>query len=292
MLYYRCNGKYASCGKRFNCLDFTKLPKTKLTPGQLRLLTTQYGDLSNVSPPSVDDLAGSCSAGRVQTERIVNSLRAAEVKAAKAANRRGKISGDVEIDEAGIRLVYVSVNNPHYKHMAPRLRKGERLPKYWMTYVRVIGLRQRGGSHTYLAMLPVKLLRPNARPPPLANDELLESGLLDRCRKGTVVFSDGAQAYPSVIKAHYRGVLLSRNVAHNRKEYTRRVRTPAGHSSLAGTMSIDAVWKSLKASIPSQLKSKTNKKINPLFEDYIWSWLYRHNNSSATGAAHLGPLFR
>ena len=85
------------------------------------------------------------------------------------------------------------------------------MPKYWVTWVKVIGVRQRGGAKTYLKFLPIRLLRPGTKPPPLSETELLANNMLDRLTpKKTGLYSGSSRAYPSVISKHCRGKLLSR----------------------------------------------------------------------------------
>ena len=270
-------------------MKFSAFPKTKLTAGQLHSVTEKYSDLDNVKPPSVDDLAGACGAGRFQVEDVVTKLRKLEVEHAKRTNQRGQISGDVEVDEHGIRSFCVSRTNPHYKHLIPKVKAGRKPPPYWRAYVRVIGARVRGGSKTYLKFLPLRLVYPTAKPPPLSNEELINSRILNRLRaKKTVVFTDGAKAYDSIIKSMYRGILISRAVSHKNMQFCKKVRTTSGHSKLAGTQSIDSVWSHLQKSIPSSIHTKAGHKMNPLIEDYTWSWLYRQNHKNQDGLKLIG----
>ena len=42
----------------------------------------------------------------------------------------GLSDGGCEIDEHGVRSFHTSTTNPHCKHLAPKLKKGEAMPKY------------------------------------------------------------------------------------------------------------------------------------------------------------------
>ena len=172
------------------------------------------------------------------------------------------------------------------------MKKHEKKPKYWVNHLRVIGLRRRGGSKTYLKFLPPKLCKPGSRPPPLENEELRECGLLRRATKKSVIFTYGAQAYSSVIREDFRGKLIHRHVSHVKHQFTKAVRTPKGRSKIAGTESIDSVWGTLTKSVPSTLHTKVNGSINPLLYKYVWSWLYRLNRKNQNGYKHLAEQFQ
>ena len=222
-LYYNCWTSYDRCNGRTNCMAIGNLPFVKMTPGQVHRAVDAYTNSDNQRPPSSDDIAGLCGGGRTQTAKLVTYLRNLEAQDGQRECENIRIGGDIEIDEHAVRTFHVSVNNKHYKHLEPKLKKGQKKPKYWLVYLRVIGIRQRGGGKTIVKFLPHKLLRPKAKPPPITKEELIESGLLKRCRKGSVIFSDGAKAYGSVINSMFKGKLISREVSHKNMEFTRRV---------------------------------------------------------------------
>lgn len=266
---------------------------SKLSPAMLFMVIHKYTNTDNITPPRVDDLAGDCEGGRDAVKNVVETLRQAEIKAAKRANVRGQVGGDVEIDEHGIRSFHISVGNVAYAKYIPSKLKGQGF-KYYLNYVRVIGLRQRGAGKVYLRFLPPRPLPPGSKPPPLSNSELLRSRILHRCLpKSTVLHADGARAYPSVVKAHFRG-LRTRAVSHKHMEFVKRV-TPArlksGRSaSLTGTQAIDSTWSTLNASIPKELHTKKDHEMNARLEDYVWVWLYRINRRNSDGFVELGKL--
>ena len=55
-------------------MKFSRFPKTKLTPGQLFKVVEQYCDSVNLSPFSVDDIAGTCGAGRYQVYSVCKKM--------------------------------------------------------------------------------------------------------------------------------------------------------------------------------------------------------------------------
>lgn len=252
----------------------------------------RYTSLDNMTAPSVDDLAGEAECGRDAVRSVVEVLRSTESAVAQSENNRGHLTGDVEVDEHGVRSFHISTKNEFYKkYITKKLAAGGHT--YYLNYVRVIGLRKRGGGRVILKMLPPKPLPPGSRPPPLSDAELLESRVLRRVHlKACVIHSDGAQAYPSIIRKHFKG-LKARAVSHKNMEFVKGV--PAVNlgkhwksSTLTGTQSIDATWGTLDACIPSQLRTKVGNKMNPLLEEYIWSWVYRVNHRNVDGFQTLG----
>ena len=85
----------------------------------------KYTNTDGLPTPKVDDVAADCEAGTKAVKKVFDRLMDTEVKVAKRDNQRGQLSGDLEIDEHGIRREYVSKTNPYYqKYITPELRKG------------------------------------------------------------------------------------------------------------------------------------------------------------------------
>ena len=177
-----------------------------------------------------------------------------------------------------MRLAHISPNNKNF--VQPVVKKK---PPYWLLYLRVIGLRRRAGGKMVVKFLGDKLVRPKGRPPPLSEKELIDCKILERASRGSVVFTDGAKAYGTIIKKHFKGKLYSRQVAHNRMQFVRRVTTPSGHSKMAGTQSIDGTWKHLQKHVPQSLHTKKGHKKNPLINIYVNEWVWRHNHREGNG---------
>ena len=108
-LVQRCN-RYG-CNKRFNVMKASPFDGTKLTPKQVNVIVVRYTSLDSIAPPSIDDLAADAETSRKATKFIVDVLQEKEVQLAKKMNEDGKLAGDVEIDEHGLRSFHVSVNN-------------------------------------------------------------------------------------------------------------------------------------------------------------------------------------
>ena len=293
-LFYRCTRN--QCNRRMNVLKHSIFTGLRgLTIKQLAVMIKMYTNTDKAAPPPVDDLAADCDGGRRQTREIVAKLRGVEAAVAKRQNSRGQLAGDLEVDEHGIRSFHVSTTNAAFEKYRTKKLMNKKLP-YFLNYIRVVGLRQRGGGRLYLSFLPPKLLPPKSRPPPISEEELINSGILKRAKPGScVVHTDGAQAYPSVIKRSFRK-LRHQSVAHSRMEFVkpvRPVRLPSGWSaSSSGTQAIDSTWKQLDKAIPAELHTKAGHVVNPLLEEYTWCWLYRVNNCMGDGFTTLGSYVR
>ena len=288
-VFHRCT-RYG-CRYSMNALSNSPFSGTKLNPSKLFMAIHMYTNTDSICPPAVDDVAAHCEGGRAAVGKVIGILRAAEIKRAKLGNRRGQVSGDVEIDEHGVRSFHVSKNNPNFQKYVTEKLLQKNYP-YYLNYVRVAGIRVRGGGKVHLAMLPPVLLPPRSKPPPISNAELLSSRLLKRCAaKSTLIHSDGAQAYPAVIKKFFPRLKTS-SVSHSNMEFVKKI-APVKlrgrmSSSMTGTQAIDSTWTTLDDTIPKELHTKANHNLNPRVVDYIYCWLYRVNHRNVDGLRTLG----
>ena len=211
---------------------------------------------------------------------VVAKLRGVEVAVAKRQNNRCQLAGDLEVDEHGIRSFHVSKTNPVFEKYRTKKLMDKSHP-YLLNSVRVVGLRKRGGGRVYIRFLPSKLLPPKARPSPISEGELISSGIPKRAKPGScVIHTDGAQAYPAVIKRSFPK-LKHRAVARSRVEFVkpaRPVRLPSGlNASSSGMQASDSTWKQLDKTIPAELRAKASHVMNLLLEQYTWCWPYKVN---------------
>ena len=143
-----------------------------------------------------------------------------------------------------------------------------------------------------LAFLPPKLCEKSAVPPCESVAEVLQSKALDRIakRRHSVLFTDGAKAWPSSLERLGMDHVTSQQVRHSHKEF---VNTGQQHSSLAGTMSVDSRWRQLKEWICASTNNKHGKQVNKQLETLVFAWLWRHNRDvSEPLADDLGRLCR
>ena len=100
------------------------------------------------------------------------------------------------------------------------------------------GLKQRDGAGV-LQLFPVKLAPPGSAPPPESEKEILGSSLLHRvdAKKPSVIFSDGAAAWPKATKKVHGKKVKHAAVSHKNSQFTARLRKkPVGGSRTAGTV--------------------------------------------------------
>ena len=293
-LWYRCTSN--ACHVRFNALKHSMFSSAKLTPKQLAMVIQQYVHQHRQDcPASLGQLGGGLRGWRIQETSVVEKLRAVEVAVAKKQNSAGQLTGDLEVDEHGIRSYHVSKTNAAYEqyHSKALLKKSH---PYSLNYIRVIGLCKRGCGRVFVHFLPPKLLPPKSRPPPVSEQEAIDSGILKRAKPGScVIHSDIALAYKTVIKSKFPK-LKHRSVSHRNKEFVKAVkpvRVPSGlTASSSGTQCIDSTWRSLDQTIPTALHTKKGHTVNPLVEEYTWCWLYRINHRMVDGFASLGAYVR
>ena len=117
-----------------------------------------------------------------------------------------------------------------------------------------------------LQFLPAKLVPQGPSPPSESSEEILNSGVLGHVptRRKTLLFTDGAASWPKAVKAQGRRNVQTRFARHFLKEFIREVPSLRGHSRLAGTMSIDSRWKSLKSYLESTWSAKKARRVNPM----------------------------
>ena len=145
---------------------------------------------------------------------------------------------------------------------------------YHLNYIRVVGLRQRGGGRVYLRFLPPKPVAPQAKPPPIGNEELKASGILKHVKEGnaSVVHADGAHAYPVMIQRTLKKV-KTRAVSHKDMEFVRGVRSiklKGGRSATkTGTQSIDSLWGGGRSHM-SRINSRYHRSLNERMREHQW----------------------
>jgi len=285
-LYYKC--KATSCQKRHNVCDYSIFKGTRLSLPDLLRVVTFYCRSNRSKSPLVTDAQAQLKMQRTAVEHIYSSIRAAEAKAGIAFCRRAKLSGSVEGDAQGLRKLYVSPQNGHFKEeikdalrrwKSNKRNKGKLEPKYWHGSIRVCGLKQRDGEGV-LTILPTKLTPPGAAPPPESTAEIVESGLLQRFdeKANSVLFSDGAPSWPKAVKKVCNKKVKTASVSHKKFQFVNKLRKkPVGASRTAGTQCIDRWWESLDAFVPRQLSAKTHKggPVNQRLFNYCFAFAWR-----------------
>ena len=123
--------------------------------------------------------------------------------------------------------------------------------------------------------------------------DVRSSQVFKALRKGSCVFSDGAESFQNVLKQDYPHLKWGGTVAHNQFQFTKNVRTPKGFSNVAGTQSLDRRWQWLDEFIPNQVVAKhSGQAINPILWEYVYAWVWRHNLPTGILLKHLGDVIR
>ena len=294
-VYYGCG----LCGARTLATEFGPFRGIKADPDRLKRLLQFYARANPNQAVRAVEAASQCSVKIPTASRVVHVLRSLEAVAGERLSKSLVLSGDLEGDAHGLRSCFISKDNPHFatavKEAQARQPAGSRVVKVWKLWVRVAGLGARAGSGGKLAVavLPPNLVVTAAAPPPEETEEVKSSGLLQQTKRGgSVLFADGAPAWKAAA-AEVAPWLLHRNVRHKHKEFVRDVQTPVGHSSKAGTQSVDQRWRRLDDYVPAELATKVEREVNPELYGYMWSWVWRHNrNDNVDFESALGRLCR
>ena len=141
--------------------------------------------------------------------------------------------------------------------------------------------------YVFNALADCKMTLPKTRCPTL----LLTSCYLDReggddnvpfdC-KNTMLYSDGALAWPKVSKEMRKGFRI-KQVSHRRQEFLR------GRN--IGTQIADSRWKSMQSWIPKTVKTLYRGRLNKKLMIYVRSWQFRFAHQHQY-IQTLGKLFK
>jgi hypothetical protein len=274
----------------------------RMSAAQLMICLDAYTGNDALKRESTDSICRKVEAGRSSVLHVTQKMGEIIEEAAQKANKEGLISGDLEADGHAVRSTHVSKANPHFKHLHPKAddkssrAQGLRKAKYFLLYIRILGLRKRGSGKMYMAFGDPVLLPPRSKPPPENKSEVLRSNILSRAGAKSVIHFDGAHAWPQVIKDNYKHKKFRvRQVSHKNMEFVRkcrRVRFLDGSqsASLTGTQAVDSTWGSLSKFIPSGVTTKYKQAVNPKLVSIIFQWLWWANHPNTDGFKACGKL--
>ena len=157
--------------------------------------------------------------------------------------------------------------------------KGKRLPPYFLCYIRVFGMSQRGTNRFCFVKAPLKLVPRGAKPPVESVSEVLQSKLLTKIRQNSQCFTDGCLSWESAAKK-MKKTLKFEQVKHCRSQFTRKLRgkRKPGQSKVAGTQQIDKLWTWCKGFICGRVKTRINGLPNPQLYNQAYQYVWRKNN--------------
>jgi hypothetical protein len=161
-------------------------------------------------------------------------------------------------------------------------------------HVRIAGLCERGGKFS-IVRLPHKLVVKGGAPPPEAEDELVEAGLLRQikkeARRKTPLFVDGCVSWKNAVRTLGLNHVQVISVSHSAKEYCLPKDGVVGLSQLGGTQSIDCRWMHLDRYIGTHINTRSaDHSVNADLYMLMYSWLWRHNLSTAEKEQFRGTL--
>ena len=295
-LHWHCDNR--DCRARHNVLAFSGRFGVKwdrfntLTPGKFYQLLLAYWGPGTLRLQEIVHITGLKEKIAI---RAMRCLREMEAQAARSQKETIRLQGRIECDATSIRKMYIKNNCAEWSlHIEDWKKKhtGEALPKYFIAYVRVGGLIERGGpdGRVLVTPLPVILLAPGARPPTESNLDVSEFDLVNSIvNRNSMLFGDGARAWR---KAALDAGLPYASVNHSILEFCRQVHGLNQMPVTAGTQTLDRAWQDLKKYVPSEItaKDKKTKKINPALWDWIYSWMWRRNSQGDLWAA-MAELF-
>eukprot|EP00435_Cladocopium_sp_Y103_P014181 s54_g3.t1 len=245
---------YRQCGRREcrsknNVVSYGVFRGLRLNCCDLLRAIENYCGQTYMRAPHVATMELGTSLGRDPCSHVIDTLSALEMEEGKRFSDALTFDhGDLEVDATALRNFFVSKRNPNYQsHIQRFVRKSRKgCPDVMRAHARVLGICQRGGF-TALKVLPFRFVAKNGVPPVENTEEVINSGLLKRITKPgkCVLFTDGATSYKSALKK-IRMRIQHRKAIHAKKQWSVKTRTKAGHSKIAGTMCIDAQWKSMK----------------------------------------------
>ena len=102
---------------------------------------------------------------------------------------------------------------------------GQRVPKYFLLYIRIAGASQRGLSKLCIAKLPYVLVAPKAKPPVESKQDVQASRLLARINAGTTCYTDGNRSWKAVAKDVKKQILV-KSVSHRNAQFTKNLKGP------------------------------------------------------------------
>ena len=202
----------------------------------------------------------------------------------------------MEADAHNLRRIYVSHKTEIFKEEVAAAEKRWRskpsnkkkcLPKYWVGFVRLAGIKQRDGNGV-VSTLPMKLVPPQSAPPPESKQDIKSSGLLKhislRTKKApTLLHTDGNMNWQRELEA--AGIPTARvinlNVSHRKKQLLKKQVVKLGKQKKkevsVATQIIDRWWQSFDDFIPPQVKNKEGKGkgVNPKLIDYVYGYVWR-----------------
>ncbi|CAK8994285.1 unnamed protein product [Durusdinium trenchii] len=205
-----------------------------------------------------------------------------------------RLNSQVELDVTSLRVAKISTANPNFAQEVEAWKSGhvgQRVPKYFLLYIRIAGASQRGLSKLCIAKLPYVLVAPKAKPPVESKQDVQASRLLARINAGTTCYTDGNRSWKAVAKDVKKQILV-KSVSHRNAQFTNNLKGPKrkGASAIGGTQQLDRCWHHLKRFVACNLKTKVKSQINAAILDKAFQFVWRYNASTQDATERLASL--
>jgi hypothetical protein len=244
-----------------------------MTPVQVRGAIRSYMAAGIKKPPSPEATAKEVGCGKKSMLRLFASLRAKEAELGTALNKRTRLTTNVEVDGHNLRTGSLGAEKAKAKHPAlvkkwQLKHKNQRMPKYFLMPIKVLGAWQRGTDKNILEPGHLKFVAPGGKPGTESLEEVNDSKIMNKiASKRTVIFPDGAEAWKTAAKQQRRGLKVAA-VVHQKSQFVKkdRVGKARGASSWRGTQTIDRRWDSLQRWVGAELATLKDGMVN----DALW----------------------
>ena len=205
--------------------------------------------------------------------RLFAALRAKEAELGTAWNKRNRLTTNVEVDGHNLRTARLGLERAKTKY--PELvkkwqlkHKGERMPKYFLMPIKVLGAWQRGSDKSILEPGHLKFVAPGGKPGTESLEEIRDSKIMNKvASKKTVLFPDGAESWKTAATEQRRGLKVAA-VVHQKSQFVKkdRVGKARGASRWRGTQVIDRRWDFMDKWIGTELATLKDGVVN----DALW----------------------
>jgi len=244
-----------------------------MTPVQVRAAIRCYTAAGISKPPSPEATAKQVGCGKESVLRLFAALRAKEAELGTAWNKRNRLTTNVEVDGHNLRTARLGLERAKTKY--PELvkkwqlkHKGERMPKYFLMPIKVLGAWQRGSDKSILEPGHLKFVAPGGKPGTESLEEIRDSKIMNKvASKKTVLFPDGAESWKTAATEQRRGLKVAA-VVHQKSQFVKkdRVGKARGASRWRGTQVIDRRWDFMDKWIGTELATLKDGVVN----DALW----------------------
>ena len=252
-----------------------------LTPDQCYQAVRAFKASGTSRPPSCVKQAAVLGCGRRSIESLYSSMERYEARKGRELCDSLRLRGQIEADGSCLRTMRIAKTNQKFReHIAAWKQSHPRkaLPPYFLLYIRVLGLSQRGSNKFIVAPAEPKLVPAAAKPPAESKQEILSSNLLKKVCKRSEIYADGARGWSATVRQFRNKGLVIRHVSHRKSQWSKKTKV-RGKKRLSGTQQLDRLWNHAKKFQKPQSKTKVNGFTNGRIWDRLYQFVWRHNQT-------------